>query len=97
MKVSYAAEVRKCLVINTSIHKFYFQVLSESVAGGLCMQGSVDTFETQRFVRMMDKFFDCLNVRHPKVYLKRRKDNLKPYEGADDARLNVRKINGNIP
>ncbi len=88
MKVSLAAEVRKCLVIKL-IHR-YAQVLSESVAEGLCMQGSVDTFETQRFVRMMDKLFDCLNVRHPKVYLKRRKHNLKPYEDADDARLNVR-------
>lgn len=38
---------------------------------------------------MFDKFFDCLNVRHPDVHIKRRKPNLKPYTSATDERLNV--------
>ena len=38
---------------------------------------------------MFDQFFDCLNVRHPEMHIKRRKPNLKPYSRPDDERLKV--------
>ena len=45
------------------------KVLSTSVAQGLHYLreegiSSEDTVETQRFVQLFDKFFDCLNVRY---------------------------------
>ncbi len=64
-------------------------MLSESIAEGFSKYGSTDTVETQRFTRMFDQFFDCLNVRHPDVHIKRRKPNLKPYSRPDDERLKV--------
>ena len=45
--------------------------------------------ETERFVRVFDKFFDCLNVRSPDEHQRRRKPNLKPYTRSDDERLMV--------
>ena len=66
----------------------FCQVLSESIEG-FSKYGSTDTVETQRFTRMFDQFFDCLNVRHPDVHIKRRKPNLKPYSRPDDERLKV--------
>ena len=65
------------------------KVLSESVAHALQFYGDPDTTETQRFVRTFDKFFDCLNVRSPSEYIKKRKENLKPYTSTDDSRLCV--------
>lgn len=47
------------------------------------------TVETQRFVRMFDKFFDCMNVRHPTEHIQRRKPNVKPYARMDDERFTV--------
>lgn len=40
----------------------YPQVLSESVGKALLLTGLDEVTETARFVQMMDKFFDCLNV-----------------------------------
>ena len=39
------------------------QVLSTSVANGFGFCGLEETKETEKFVWMFDKFFDCLNVR----------------------------------
>ena len=36
---------------------------------------------------MMDKFFDCLNVRNTKEHITKRKSCLKPYESIDDVRF----------
>ena len=59
------------------------------MANALAYQGDATTSETQRFIRTFDKFFACLNVRHPEEYIQRRKPNLKPYKSTDDERFNV--------
>ena len=48
-----------------------------------------DTSETEKFVRIMDKFFDCLNGRNLKEHITRRKPNLRPYYSPNDGRLKV--------
>ena len=45
--------------------------------------------ETQRFVRMFDKFFDCLNTRHPDAGVHALKPDLSPYRTPLDSRLKV--------
>ncbi|XP_077866435.1 uncharacterized protein LOC144354656 [Saccoglossus kowalevskii] len=42
---------------------------------------------TIEFIRNVDKFFDCLNVRSFTEAVKKRKPNLKPYSSPDDPRL----------
>ena len=39
-----------------------FKAVSEKVANALERTGGDEVSETVRFIRMMDKFFDCLNV-----------------------------------
>ena len=65
------------------------QVLSTTTAEGLRVYGGEEMVETERFVRMFDKFFDCLNVRSPDEHQRRLKPNLKPYTRSDDERLTV--------
>lgn len=65
------------------------QVLSKSVAKAFEFYGDSAMEETQRFIQTFDTFFDCLNVRSPDEYFKRRKDNLKPYKNPNDTRLKV--------
>lgn len=73
------------------VYNYHSKVLSESVANALEFYGdSHATYsETQKFVRNMDKFFDCLNVRNPTEYIKKRKPNLKPYTETSDPRFKV--------
>ncbi|XP_035690813.1 uncharacterized protein LOC118425822 [Branchiostoma floridae] len=59
------------------------QVLSKSVYHGLTMQGRHDTISTRKFVLMMDKFFDCLNVKNTES----NKPVLYPYRNVLDARF----------
>lgn len=65
------------------------QVLSETIANALEYYETSVSSETQKFVRIMDKFFDCLNVRNLTEYIRKRKPNLKPYTDASDPRLKV--------
>ena len=39
-------------------------MLRESVSKALTLRGGHETDETARFLQMMDKFFDCVNVRN---------------------------------
>ena len=48
-----------------------------------------ETKETEEFVRIFDKFFDCLNVRCISASVQRRKPDLRPYRSPDDGRLKV--------
>ena len=48
---------------------------------------------TIEFIRVFDKFFDCLNVRSTKEGHKKRKDELLPYESINDPRFQVRVSN----
>jgi hypothetical protein len=63
--------------------------LSKTVADALAYFGDASTTETQKFVLMFDRLFDCLNVRNYKQWKEKRKPDLKPYSSADDKRLEV--------
>ena len=43
-----------------------------------------DTSETEIFIRNIDKFFDCLNVRSLDEGTKKRKPNLQPFKKSDE-------------
>ena len=64
--------------------------MSESVACALEILNRDRTRETRVFIRMIDKFFDCLNVKGPKRGHLKRKENLKPYCSHRDERFEVR-------
>lgn len=95
MRVNLAVEVYRlncfqhAIEISNLAVVHVMQVLSDTVAKALDFYGDSKTRETQRFVRNFDIFFDCLNVRHPTEYIRRRKPNLEPYTSKDDVRFNV--------
>lgn len=59
------------------------------MANALDFYGIEETKETEKFVRMFDKFFDCLNVRCISASVQHRKSDLRPYRSPDDERLKV--------
>ena len=63
------------------------QVLSETVGNVLNNFCPEEAAGTGKFCLMMDKFFDCLNVRKAKEHITKRKPFLKPYESIDDVRF----------
>eukprot|EP00731_Ephydatia_muelleri_P019771 Em0012g596a len=63
------------------------QVLSSSVADALTLLDEDETMETRKFIRLMDKFFDCLNVRNTFHGTTTRNENLHPYTKCNDERL----------
>ena len=65
------------------------QVLSKSVADALSLEGNDMLRETEHFVRMFDRFFDCMNVRSLKEGVYKRKPDLSPYRESSDPRLTV--------
>lgn len=65
------------------------QVLSESVSKALTLRGGEATAETARFLLMMDKFFDCTNVKNYSAGVKSRKPFQLPFRSASDERLKV--------
>ncbi|XP_077999383.1 uncharacterized protein LOC144452207 [Glandiceps talaboti] len=71
--------------------KYATQVLSTTVANAIELYGRNGNREqlapTVEFVRMFDKFFDCLNVRSFREGHRKRKPNLMAYESVDDPRL----------
>ena len=42
---------------------------------------------TAKFCLLMNKFFDVMNVRHPKEYIEKRNRDIRPFESLDDDRL----------
>ncbi len=58
---------------------YVLQVLSKSVSDALAYYGDPDTAETQKFTLIMDRFFDCFNVRNKSEWVKKRKPDLRPY------------------
>ena len=48
-----------------------------------------DTMETEKFCRIFDKFFDCMNTRCLQEAGQKRKPDLQPYRSPDDSRLKV--------
>ena len=70
------------------------QVLSDTVANALTFLDNDATRETRLFIRLMDIFFDCLNVKSPIEGKLKRKDSRLPYKKPDDWRF---KVNYNYP
>ena len=67
--------------------KLAVQVLSESVGKVLQKFGPPQAQGTAQFCLMMDKFFDCVNVRNTKECTVRSKDFLRPFSSIDDERF----------
>ena len=65
------------------------QVMSESVSKAIQLTGGVEAQETARFVAIVDKFFDCLNVNNYDAGHRKRKIFKQPYRSGTDFRLEV--------
>ncbi|XP_060077288.1 uncharacterized protein LOC132556865 [Ylistrum balloti] len=63
------------------------QVMSDSVANALEELYDESVSETVTFIRNINKFFDCLNVRNHFEGRNKRNPNLAPYENPQDERL----------
>jgi len=59
------------------------------MADTLAIQGYEHTKATEEFIRLVDQFFDCLNVSQTFQGQKARKPALYPYKHADDWRFEV--------
>ena len=66
------------------------QVLSNSVATALRLTGGAEVCETARFIEMMDKCFDCLNVSDFSSARHSRNPFKAPYYSSSDFRLKVK-------
>lgn len=65
-------------------------MLSESVSKALELTGGEETSETAKFVGMVDRFFDALNVHNYTHGIHARKQFQMPYISVKDSRLKVR-------
>lgn len=73
------------------------QALSKSTADAFASMRELEpenslwqqTVETERFCRVFDKFFDCMNTRNLEEAKKKRKPDLSGYFSGDDSRLKV--------
>lgn len=65
--------------------------MSEKVASGLEVINKEKTTQTRLFIRMINKFFDCLNGRSFLEGKMKMNDTLNPYSSARDERLEVQK------
>lgn len=63
--------------------------MSQSVASALEIISKEKTKETRVFIRNVDKFFDCLNVKSPLLGKLKRNDNILPYKNSSDERFKV--------
>ncbi|KAK6168333.1 hypothetical protein SNE40_020890 [Patella caerulea] len=63
------------------------QVLSRSVGLIIEEYGGEAATETARFIKLVDRFFDCLNVRSLYEGERKRKPDLMPYTSVDDPRF----------
>ena len=59
------------------------------MADALTFYDQDETTETRVFIRMIDKFFDCMNVRSKLEGKFRRKDQRLPYTSPKDDRFKV--------
>ena len=63
------------------------QVLSETVGKVLLVTGSAEVAATANLYLMMDKFFDCLNVRNTEEHKIKLKSFLRRYRNINDVRF----------
>ena len=59
------------------------------MADALTFYDQDETTETRVFIRMVDQFFDCMNVRSKLEGKLRRKDQRLPYTSSNDHRFKV--------
>ncbi|CAC5368332.1 THAP9 [Mytilus coruscus] len=71
-----------CMKVNIAA-----QVLSSTVANALEMMYGDNVTETVNFIRIMNKLFDCLNVRNLYEGRNKRNPDLEPYTTVNDERL----------
>lgn len=71
------------------MYLFDIQVLSETVGKALQQNGGEEASETAKFILLVDKFFDCLNVKSISESYKHLKLYRKPFRSGDDFRLKV--------
>lgn len=64
------------------------QVLSERVGKVMQEQGGEECQETANLILLMDKFFDCMNVRARDEGKRSRKAEMEPYTSVNDERFN---------
>ena len=64
-------------------------MLSESVSKALLLTGGDKVTETAHFISLIDKFFDCFNVRNFNSGKLKRKAFQDPYRSADDFCIKV--------
>ena len=67
--------------------------MSESVASALDVLNNEATQETRIFIRMIDRFFDIMNIRTPSEVSQKNKERKKPFTKPDDHRFKVHIIN----
>jgi len=63
--------------------------MSESVACALEFMDNDNTQQTRLFIRMVDRFFDYLNVKSPLMAQWKRKESIAPYKSPQDPRFKV--------
>ena len=63
--------------------------MSETVFKALLNSKDTRVEETAKFIGMVDKFFDCLNVTHINNGRRKKKSFQSPYRKPDDFRLKV--------
>lgn len=62
------------------------------MADALTYHDNDDTTETRVLIRLVDKFFDCLNVKNNLEAIKKRKDNRRAYTSSHDERFKVKRL-----
>lgn len=65
------------------------QALSESVSKGIEFTGGEEASETARFVGMINKFFDALNVHNYTYGVRSRKRFQMPYTTSEDMQSKI--------
>ena len=77
------------LLLATWLLFLLLQVMSSTVADALTYDNNDDTTETRLFIRLIDEFFDCLNVKSVLEGTLRRKPARLPYYSPNDQRFKV--------
>ncbi|CAB3995756.1 Hypothetical predicted protein [Paramuricea clavata] len=86
---NFIAYFKDTFTIVSIISSFCSEVLSTSVANARQSFYDQKLQGTVEFIKMFDKFFDCMNTRSLTEASRNRKPDLAPYTSPDDSRLKV--------
>ena len=86
----YTAVILVCTIGHKYMCHLCMLVLSESVSKALTLRGGESAEGTARFLLLMDKFFDCANVKNYSAGVKSCKPFQLSYTSAKHERLKVR-------